>query len=190
MWWCRGGASLFVSKSKAASPRWSCISRFMSRQRALTKGKRRGVQSFVSCPWHPYHVLPAFQEPSGEPVPKRPRGRPKGSKNKGPSKAAQKVRSHPLTHTRCKCSSLSGTSFTLNVCYMLVEWVINLHCFHFCLALCMSCKPHLNLTHTPQNTHTHSHTHWITPSVLHWLLKSVCSVIDWCCECRSVWVLS
>ncbi|KAK5849145.1 hypothetical protein PBY51_008809 [Eleginops maclovinus] len=33
------------------------------------------------------------KEPSGEPVPKRPRGRPKGSKNKGPSKAAQKVRS-------------------------------------------------------------------------------------------------
>ncbi|XP_067437945.1 high mobility group protein HMGI-C isoform X1 [Thunnus thynnus] len=30
------------------------------------------------------------KEPSGEPVPKRPRGRPKGSKNKGPSKAAQK----------------------------------------------------------------------------------------------------
>uniref|UniRef100_A0A665W987 High mobility group AT-hook 1a n=1 Tax=Echeneis naucrates TaxID=173247 RepID=A0A665W987_ECHNA len=33
------------------------------------------------------------KEQSGEPVPKRPRGRPKGSKNKGPSKAAQKVRS-------------------------------------------------------------------------------------------------
>ncbi|XP_051248046.1 high mobility group protein HMGI-C [Dicentrarchus labrax] len=31
-----------------------------------------------------------LKEPSGEPVPKRPRGRPKGSKNKGPSKAAQK----------------------------------------------------------------------------------------------------
>ncbi|GLD66091.1 high mobility group protein HMGI-C, partial [Lates japonicus] len=30
------------------------------------------------------------KELSGEPVPKRPRGRPKGSKNKGPSKAAQK----------------------------------------------------------------------------------------------------
>uniref|UniRef100_A0A3B4ZTT9 High mobility group AT-hook 2 n=1 Tax=Stegastes partitus TaxID=144197 RepID=A0A3B4ZTT9_9TELE len=30
------------------------------------------------------------KESSGEPVPKRPRGRPKGSKNKGPSKAAQK----------------------------------------------------------------------------------------------------
>ncbi|XP_029351421.1 high mobility group protein HMGI-C isoform X2 [Echeneis naucrates] len=30
------------------------------------------------------------KEQSGEPVPKRPRGRPKGSKNKGPSKAAQK----------------------------------------------------------------------------------------------------
>uniref|UniRef100_A0ABI7X7K1 High mobility group AT-hook 2 n=8 Tax=Amniota TaxID=32524 RepID=A0ABI7X7K1_FELCA len=30
------------------------------------------------------------QEPAGEPSPKRPRGRPKGSKNKSPSKAAQK----------------------------------------------------------------------------------------------------
>ncbi|XP_066866725.1 high mobility group protein HMGI-C [Kogia breviceps] len=30
------------------------------------------------------------QEPTGEPSPKRPRGRPKGSKNKSPSKAAQK----------------------------------------------------------------------------------------------------
>uniref|UniRef100_A0A4W6BVG0 High mobility group AT-hook 2 n=1 Tax=Lates calcarifer TaxID=8187 RepID=A0A4W6BVG0_LATCA len=39
---------------------------------------------------HPCHVFPLFQELSGESVPKRPRGRPKGSKNKGPSKAAQK----------------------------------------------------------------------------------------------------
>uniref|UniRef100_A0A8C4RJE6 High mobility group protein HMGI-C n=1 Tax=Erpetoichthys calabaricus TaxID=27687 RepID=A0A8C4RJE6_ERPCA len=35
------------------------------------------------------------QEISGEPAPKRPRGRPKGSKNKGPSKAAQKNTGSP-----------------------------------------------------------------------------------------------
>ncbi|TNN72896.1 High mobility group protein HMGI-C [Liparis tanakae] len=51
--------------------------------------------SFASAP---HRAAPAARagtlEPSGEPVPKRPRGRPKGSKNKGPSKAAQKDLPH------------------------------------------------------------------------------------------------
>ncbi|KAF0039173.1 hypothetical protein F2P81_009657, partial [Scophthalmus maximus] len=46
------------------------------------------------------------KEPSGEPVPKRPRGRPKGSKNKGPSKAAQKpqqvIQKKPAQHLHLK----------------------------------------------------------------------------------------
>ncbi|XP_069485857.1 high mobility group protein HMGI-C isoform X2 [Ambystoma mexicanum] len=37
-----------------------------------------------------HHSGDRDKEPVGEPSPKRPRGRPRGSKNKGPSKAAQK----------------------------------------------------------------------------------------------------
>lgn len=41
-----------------------------------------------------FHVSPLSpQEPVGPPTPKRPRGRPKGSKNKGP-RTAPKVEPH------------------------------------------------------------------------------------------------
>ncbi|XP_024913173.1 high mobility group protein HMGI-C isoform X1 [Cynoglossus semilaevis] len=67
------------------------------------------------------------KEPSGEPVPKRPRGRPKGSKNKGPSKAAQKKteatgvkrpRGRPrkwmlICHSSCCLQQSAGFSSTL-----------------------------------------------------------------------------
>lgn len=48
-----------------------------------------------------YICLP-FQESSGSPVPKRPRGRPKGSKNKGPSKkvSAQFIHFNVYMNTR------------------------------------------------------------------------------------------
>ncbi|KAI4803162.1 hypothetical protein KUCAC02_006718, partial [Chaenocephalus aceratus] len=49
------------------------------------------------------------KEPSGEPVPKRPRGRPKGSKNKGPSKAAQKdVKVDGLKNKECESFKVLG----------------------------------------------------------------------------------
>lgn len=47
--------------------------------------------------WLPY-LIPILQEPVGPPTPKRPRGRPKGSKNKGP-KTALKVKTSSKTFT-------------------------------------------------------------------------------------------
>uniref|UniRef100_A0A8C4WYA9 Uncharacterized protein n=1 Tax=Eptatretus burgeri TaxID=7764 RepID=A0A8C4WYA9_EPTBU len=54
------------------------------------RGRRKKTETQTHTETHTVKPPIAEQEPTGSPKPKRPRGRPKGSKNKGPSKAALK----------------------------------------------------------------------------------------------------
>uniref|UniRef100_W5NAB2 High mobility group AT-hook 2 n=1 Tax=Lepisosteus oculatus TaxID=7918 RepID=W5NAB2_LEPOC len=55
--------------------------------------QKRGRENAGPLPTaHPLSFFPPFrQEPTGPPAPKRPRGRPRGSKNKGPRATLKKA---------------------------------------------------------------------------------------------------